>query len=1181
MASLDERLLFTFLREAPRLPGADDLGVATAPVLPRPHQQRIVRRAVESFPQSFLFADEVGLGKTVEAALVLRQLVISSRVRRALLLVPKSVLRQWQEELWEKAALDVPRFDGGLLRDVRDREVDLDTRGADLWNTVGLVLVSSQLAKRRARREELLAADPWDLVLVDEAHHARRRNARTELYRSSYRPNRLLELLAGHGGRPGLRDRARAVYLLTATPMQVHPVEVWDLLRLLGVGGRWGAFEDDFVRYFAELRRHPTKRDWSFLLAMLADHLTGDGTLDPAFREAAAARLGEAGWRRIEDVIAGNEEGGASDENGNVDRLDDAERDVLGELLKRHTPLRHLSFRSTRGLLRDYHRRGLVAESVPERRPENVWIPMTGAERELYERIETYLVERYRRAEAQSRGLGFVMTVLRRRLTSSFAAIEKSLERRLERLRSGAAEDRTSDDENRTPVWTDEGTYLESFLDDLRALPGDSKVKRLLADLERLLAERDRVLVFTQYTDTLDALSDALRPVYGDGVAGYSGRGGEIAGEDGWIPVTKEEIKERFRTGEIRVLLCTEAASEGLNLQTCGVLINFDMPWNPMRVEQRIGRIDRIGQTHAEVWIKSYFYEETVEAEIYRRLADRIAWFEGVVGELQPILHRIGESTERLAMLPTRDRRRRLEEELLAIDRELEMRPSVDLGLDDAQELTSPVALRPAPVDLAELERSFVTSATFGERLRPDPELGGVYRLRHGGQSRRITFSPEVFDRHPSTVELLTYGTPLCEALLAEVEAPEVADEPAGLGLYRSENPVPLGLFVHPEGDRITVIDRLDDLRRAAAAPAGPWSGRAEAEAGARFSEARRRRMRGSERSAASRRRGAERALAEAARRILRRAAALLLVTARHPTLFDDRPTHGFGHEAVAALRDRGTPYAELYGLAAEDDPALAESLAVRPDDPFHRDLVGRSPEELERRSRGLAEAGREILARHRLHTDATGTTNDTTLGTTPGTAGPVIDRLWFPPEPVDDEAPAAERPFRAVPPSELRPWDNALPLFDDLADAADRLEEALDDGGLDLETLASSADAVWVASDGRTLPAPGLFLAPIPGEALSRRLPAGAWAIFRAAPRRVERGQIVLVRHPEIRDSDLGGDVTLRIYELAEESDDGFVRRRVLLKSASTDPSYPPIVLEDVEEGTFQVLARLIEVLV
>mgnify|MGYP002682180715 CR=1 FL=1 len=128
-------------------------------------------------------------GKTIEAGLALRQLVISGRVKRSLLLVPKSVMRQWQEELYEKFALNVPRYDGGALRDVFDRDVPWS--GESVWNACPIVLASSQLAKRRERQAELWGAQPWDLIIVDEAHHARRR----DFLDARYRPHRLLCLL--------------------------------------------------------------------------------------------------------------------------------------------------------------------------------------------------------------------------------------------------------------------------------------------------------------------------------------------------------------------------------------------------------------------------------------------------------------------------------------------------------------------------------------------------------------------------------------------------------------------------------------------------------------------------------------------------------------------------------------------------------------------------------------------------------------------------------------------------------------------------------------------------------------------------------------------------------------------------------------------------------------------------
>ena len=120
-----------------------------------------------------------------------------------------------------------------------------------------------------------------------------------------------------------------------------------------------------------------------------------------------------------------------------------------------------------------------------------------------------------------------------------------------------------------------------------------------------------------------------------------------------WRAITRDDAKRRFRLGEADVLLCTDAAAEGLNFQFCGALLNYDMPWNPMRVEQRIGRIDRLGQRHSIVRICNLHYEDTVETDVYRALGSRINLFQRVVGPLQPILARLpGDDHEHRARGP-------------------------------------------------------------------------------------------------------------------------------------------------------------------------------------------------------------------------------------------------------------------------------------------------------------------------------------------------------------------------------------------------------------------------------------------------------------------------------------------------------------------------------------------------
>ena len=149
-----ERIIFQFLRDVPFLLNADRLGMETCTVKPWPHQDRVADTIVQRFPERFMLCDEVGLGKTIEAGMALRQLVVSGVVKRVLILVPKSVLVQWQEELYEKFALNIPRYDGHTFYDVFDREVP----GADdgnPWEAHPIFLASSQLAKRRVRQAEL------------------------------------------------------------------------------------------------------------------------------------------------------------------------------------------------------------------------------------------------------------------------------------------------------------------------------------------------------------------------------------------------------------------------------------------------------------------------------------------------------------------------------------------------------------------------------------------------------------------------------------------------------------------------------------------------------------------------------------------------------------------------------------------------------------------------------------------------------------------------------------------------------------------------------------------------------------------------------------------------------------------------------------------------------------------
>jgi len=195
---------------------------------------------------------------------------------------------------------------------------------------------------------------------------------------------------------------------------------------------------------------------------------------------------------------------------------------------------------------------------------------------------------------------------------------------------------------------------LEDFIAQLYNVPEDPKLEQLMQDLSELSSRgRDTVIIFTQYTDTLDSIKEKVSLSHND-VGTYSGSGGEIYDGESkeWNTVSKERVKREFTDpdGDLSILVCTDSASEGLNLQTCDAMICYDLPWNPQRVEQRIGRIDRIGQKNERVLIWNYVYDETVEEDIYERLGERINLFEQAVGPLRPILEGLEGEVQSVAM---------------------------------------------------------------------------------------------------------------------------------------------------------------------------------------------------------------------------------------------------------------------------------------------------------------------------------------------------------------------------------------------------------------------------------------------------------------------------------------------------------------------------------------------------
>jgi len=528
-----------------------------------------------------------------------------------------------------------------------------------------------------------------------------------------------------------------------------------------------------------------------------------------------------------------------------------------------------------------------------------------------------------------------------------------------------------------------EVSYIDDFVRELERLGSDSKLEQLVRDLRAIFNERDTVIVFTQYTDTMDYLRDELRQVYGSQIACYSGRGGEVWDGAAWMPRHKETIKEEFRQGEkVKVLLCTESASEGLNLQTCGVLINYDMPWNPMRVEQRIGRIDRIGQKFEKVWIRNYFYEDTVEAVIYQRLDDRIGWFVDVVGELQPILHKIGRTIEAVAMLPAEKRAKKLEEQIAALREEVDRHEGTSLDLDAHVEEDPRIEDMPEPpVTLQQLEVEIVRSKALGGLFRPHPEITGAHLLTWKANDLAVTFLPEVFDRHPNTVQLLSYGEDLLDELLASVGDPARASQPSGIAELVSPAPARVTVFAAPSKSGAETVPSLSELQKAVEAAPGDWV-QAQVDAAERIAEGAAAAATAQLQEVESNRSAAERlALVEAARQVLVRCALIELARAQTPDLFQERLPYSFGQEAVSGLGRHGVPFRGLLSLLGSEVPD------ARATDSYFAEVQGLGTAQLKRRWEAQRREGLEVLKGFRRLREAA----PASIGN-PG----ALDRAWY-----------------------------------------------------------------------------------------------------------------------------------------------------------------------------------------
>lgn len=821
--SFPERLGFALLRLAPLLPGGEKIGIETTPIEPWPHQRFVAYRLLETYPCNHLLCDEVGLGKTIEAGLIFRALWLSGRAQTIRVFAPAALTQQWLVEMADKFYLPFVRRTNRQGHFERLDEITGESiAGAGQLFDSALEIISTGLLINRSKGRILTDMPDTDVILMDEAHKARRQSPDN---RNTFpRFNKLYQELE-----TALYPKSKTLLLATATPMQLNRVEAFDLLKVMPSAGAV-QFSEDLSEIFYRIRErllrqeplnHP-EIEWlrRYLKNVKASapihwHFVCDQVLDPF------------GKMDLDNLV-----------EHNTEPLNWAS---LQPALSLFAPLGRTMLRHTRSLLRTYQREGLLNANLAKRHVEPVIILLSPVEREVYDQLQTYCADLTRYISAnmeagkQRAAIGFYLSFLRLRYASSFHALRRSLERRLDKIQltldhraqqftSEAIErdelDELNDDEveglvlkyrNETDLTWEQGAVKE-LLDTMEGLPNTpQKLLQLLKHIDqRLQPGTGRVrqlVVFTRYADTLEFLNnDLCQRLPHCPIGTFSGAGGSLrrAGQSKAEGMERTRIKRLFVDGSIDILLCTDAAAEGLNLQSADLLINFDLPWNPMMLEQRIGRIDRIGQHHQNICVFNYLYQDSVEEVVYSRLVKRFREAVIVSGELQFSLLPIQtEDFEDFAKTEG-EQGKITEQELIQrahqhAQRIIERQELTQFNAEEQKQayenLDASRRSQPAPIDLAGIW-NLITESPYLKALGgyiehfPQGEAFQIKGIPGIKEDSLLTISRPLFEKGVGSADqrrlhFATYGDPVFEALintmldsLPEIQAAWVKREP-------------------------------------------------------------------------------------------------------------------------------------------------------------------------------------------------------------------------------------------------------------------------------------------------------------------------------------------------------------------------------------------------------------------
>ena len=635
-----------------------------------PHQKYFARLALERHRLGgarLVLADQVGLGKTIQLAMAAMLMALDDPAGGPILvLAPKPLLQQWQDELMELLALPSARWNGRAWIDENDLEYPSDGVKSLGKCPRRIGLVSQGLVVRGlSEAVSQLLNRHYTCVIVDESHRARRRkvpkvDARADEIDEKAEPNKLMAFLREIG------LKTKSMLLATATPVQLHPVEAWDLLHILshgndGVLGGWTQTSPwyrpshclDIATGIEAVPTDDARDGWQYV------------------RDPLPSRFEDSGFERIRRSLDASDTRWQFNPES-LDKLSPAIRRVqlqngllphYGELFN---PLLRCIVRRTRGYLEATINPATGSYFLPK-----VTVKLFGEENEAALVLGSYLLEAYQEAEAFSlllqqrvKGAGFFKTLLLRRIGSSMEAGRRTIRKLLGEEPDTPDDEEEDDAEEPEPAQvgrpphgaSDFKNFTDAEIASLRRCldllkqggTNDPKLEALIGYLRGTHPGVTRgwldlgCILFSQYYDTVRWVGDemAKRAEFASMDIGlYAGSNRSGFWRDGKFQRCDRNIlKGRVRSGELKLLLGTDAASEGLNLQRLGTLINIDLPWNPTRLEQRKGRIQRIGQARNEIWIANLRYRDSVEDRVHQVLANRLEAIHGLFGQIPDTL---------------------------------------------------------------------------------------------------------------------------------------------------------------------------------------------------------------------------------------------------------------------------------------------------------------------------------------------------------------------------------------------------------------------------------------------------------------------------------------------------------------------------------------------------------------